>query len=74
MLTCYACGRGIRGAPVLTNPLAAARATGFDYRKNRVIDLDFPKAYHAECYARGEVQAGKTLANPLRDKVRTRTI
>lgn len=46
-MVCYHCGRGIRGAVTRINPPRFLK--------------DFPKAYHPDCYRRGEQVALREL-------------
>lgn len=51
MLTCYHCGKTIKGQYVQTSPSNLARNLG----------IDFPKAFHPACYQKAEKEAAKAL-------------
>ena len=53
-LTCFHCGKVIKGEVVMTNPPIALIRLG----------VDFPKAFHQVCYTKAEAEAGKRLGIP----------
>lgn len=50
-ITCYGCGRIIKGTVIKTNPPNISIRLG----------IDFPKSFHPTCYALSEVEAAKKL-------------
>lgn len=62
MLTCYYCAKTIKSDAKHTGVVDVARKTGWNPIKQRVFDLDFPKAYHQSCYDKAEAEAARLLS------------
>jgi len=65
ILTCYHCGKIIKGKYVGTNPPIHLIRLG----------VDFPKAFHPTCYAKAETKASKELrGNSIKPSAKRRAV